>query len=150
MTFKQAVEAASSVARHYRPGLQALRSNSHKIECSKTRRLTGSVNLDEALKAKDPQGNRWDYGIGFLRKNKEVAVWVEIHPANSESIQDVLSKLKWLKEWLNTDAKELRDLTEDDYYWLSTDGIAITQNSSHAKRLASAGLRGPMRVLKLE
>jgi hypothetical protein len=62
----------------------------------------------------------------------------------------MLEKLRWLKEWLRTQAPALEALTQDDYYWVSTDGtIAITPDSPQAKRLAAAGLRGPMRVLPL-
>jgi hypothetical protein len=62
----------------------------------------------------------------------------------------MLKKLQWLKNWLRTQAPALAALTQGDYFWVSTDAtIAITPNAKQAKRLAAAGLRGPMRVLRL-
>jgi len=152
MTFRQAVEATPSVAAHYRAGLQALPAgDAARIRCTNTRRLTGSVNVDRALQATEPDAPRWDYGIGFCRGSNEAAVWVEVHPASSRSITDMLNKLQWLRDWLRTQAPALEELTQSDYFWVSTDAtIAITPNSPQARRLAAAGLRGPIRVLRLD
>lgn len=151
MTFEEAVAGTPSVAAHYRKGLQALSAtDAARIQCANTRRLTGSVNVDAALQAIQPNASRWDYGIGLRRRNKEVAVWVEVHPASSRHLKDMLNKLQWLKNWLNKQAPKLRALTHGDFYWVSTDAtVVITPNSPQAKQLAAAGLRGPMRVLKL-
>lgn len=151
MTFQKAVEATPSVGHAYRPGLQALpNAHARRIRCADTRRLTGSINLDSALRETKSDKPRWDYGIGLRRKSKEAAVWVEVHPASSTSITDMLAKLQWLRKWLRTEAQSLEALTQGDFYWLATDGkISITPNSPQAKRLASVGLRGPMRVLRL-
>jgi hypothetical protein len=151
MNFRQAVEATPSVQGKYRPGLQALSAgDAARIRCDKPRRLTGSINVDRSLQVAQPNAPRWDYGIGCRRGNAEAAVWVEVHPASSTSVTDMLDKLQWLKEWLRTQAPALKALTQGDYYWVSTDGtIAITPDSRRAKRLAAAGLRGPMRVLRL-
>ena len=152
MTFRLAVESTPSVAAFYRPGLQALsKHDAQRIHCANSRRLTGSVNVDNALRETQPHAKRWDYGIGLRRGNGEVAVRVEVHPASSTSIAVMLDKLRWLKNWLQTQAPALHKLTQDDFYWLSTGApIAITANSKHAKRLASVGLRGPLRVLALK
>jgi hypothetical protein len=151
MTFEAAVRAAASVSDHYRNGLQALRAgDAGCIWCRNPRRLTGSVNVDGALQAAEPDAPRWDYGIGLRRKSAENAIWVEVHPASSTSITDMLNKLQWLRDWLRAQAPTLAALTQSDYYWVSTDAtIAITPNSPQARRLAAAGLRGPMRILRL-
>jgi hypothetical protein len=152
MKFKRAVELTPGVKACYRPGLQALSKNDAKrISCENPRQLTGSINVDHALQSAQPQANRWDYGIGLQRGENETAVWVEVHPASSASISDMLNKLEWLKNWLRSEAPELRKLTGDGFYWVSTEGpIAITPNSTYAKQLASVGLHGPMRVLNLK
>jgi hypothetical protein len=151
MTFREAVKAIPSVRDHYRPGLQALPSpQARQIRCKASRRLTGSINLDAALREQQPNANRWDFGVGYRRNGGEVAVWVEVHPASSNSIATMVAKLEWLKDWLATQAQELRRLTHGDYHWISTDAtIAITPNSRQAKQLAAVGLRGPKRMLKL-
>lgn len=152
MTFREAVEATPSVSTQFRRGLQAL-PNGHAacIRYRNARKLAGSLNLDVALQMTHPNASRWDYGIGFDGGEGEVAIWVEVHPASSTGISDMLAKLNWLKNWLETEAAALRGLTHGQYHWISTDAtIAITPNSQHAKRLALAGLRGPTRVLNLE
>jgi hypothetical protein len=151
MTFQQAVQSTPSLANHYRRGLQALSpADATRVRCKATRRLTGSVNIDGALASVAPNANRWDYGIGLRRGGSEVAVWVEVHPASSKHIDEVLRKLQWLRNFLQNHAPALGGLTQGDYYWLSTDApIAITPNSPQAKRLAKAGLIGPRRVLHL-
>jgi hypothetical protein len=151
MTFQQAVQATASVQAYYRRGLQALPNNyAKRIECANTQQLTGSINVDEALRATEPNSPRWDYGIGLSRKSAESAIWVEVHPASSTGVTDMLAKLQWLRNWLRAKAPALDALTQSDYYWVSTDAtIAITPNSPQARRLAAAGLRGPKRVLPL-
>jgi hypothetical protein len=152
MTFEQAVRATPSVRDHYRSGLQALASTDmRRVQSTNARQFTGSVNLDDALCNTHPDSPRWDYGIGFQRQqSQEVAVWVEVHPASSTSVTDILNKLRWLRNWLDAAAPKLKELTQGDYYWVATDAkIAITPGSPQAKRLAAAGIRGPVRVLKL-
>jgi len=151
MTFREAVEATPSVRNHYRAGLQALPTHdAARIQCAVTRRLTGSINLDAALRQQQPNANRWDFGIGYLRMTAERAIWVEVHPASSTSIVTMLAKLRWLRAWLATEAQELGKLTQGDFHWISSDAtIAITPNSRQAKQLAVVGLRGPARRLAL-
>ncbi len=152
MSFREAIRATPSVATAYHSGLQALlTADRDRISCNRPRKLTGSLHLDAALVAAQPQSPRWDYGIGYRTSHEEWAIWVEVHPASSTSIVEVLTKLEWLKGWLQTDAPKLHDLTRGEYYWIATDGrVAITANSPQARRLAANGLRGPMRRLLLE
>lgn len=149
MTFRQAVEATPAVCNSYRRGLQALGNHSSKIQCDDTHRLTGSVNLEDTLKPVKPNSPLWDYGIGY-RHGRERAIWIEVHPASSTHVEEVLRKLNWLRDWLRNEAPRLDDLTQGDFYWISTDSrIAITANSPHAKRLAKHGLKGPQKSLRL-
>ena len=65
MTFRQAVEATPNLGQNaFRPGLQALGTNSVRIRCRDARKLKGSVDIDAALQATDPDGHRWDYAVG--------------------------------------------------------------------------------------
>jgi hypothetical protein len=150
MKFQQAVMAIPSVRNYYKPGLQALtEADKNRIQCNDSRMLTGSICVDKALEITNPNSPRWDYGIGYRFANKETAIWVEVHPASSTSIKDMLDKLKWLKQWLSTQAHQLKALTKakDCYYWVSTSDIAITKHSPQARGLAMVGLIGPKRVL---
>lgn len=152
MTFREAVQATPSVRSAYRPGLQALSdSDAARIRAANSGRLTGSLNLDSALLAAQPNAPRWDYGIGFRRSRQEEALWVEVHPASSTSVNKMLEKLAWLRQWLEDDAPSLEKLTQGGFYWIATDGrVAISAHSQQARRLAKAGLYGPLRVLFLD
>ncbi len=151
MTFQQAVEAASDpVSGNFRPGKQAL-TNQHRrlVTCADPQRLTGSIDLDAALAAErayagDP---RWDYGLGYRPvTGREQAIWVEVHSATTGEVSAVLNKLRWLKDWLNGEAEQLRRLTDrtgEDvrYVWIASAGVKITKNSPQARRLSQSGLR---------
>lgn len=134
--------------------------HSKQVQCSTTRRLTGSVALDAELR-RDPSHSRaarWDYGIGYASPaGVERALWIEIHPANTSEVSRVLEKLAWLKRWLHEEAVELGALTTlghesspGPYVWLATEsGTHIQSGSSAARRLAQAGLDRPRRTLRL-
>lgn len=150
MSFQHAVKNTPCVAKWYHPGLQALTvADRARIKCHNTRRLTGSIHLDAALQTREPNASRWDYGIGFRENGKEVAIWVEVHPADSAHIDKVLAKLAWLKEWLRSRAQALRKISPGLFYWISTDRVHLTYNSPQARRLAKNGLQGPLKVLQL-
>jgi hypothetical protein len=161
VTFEEAVRSASApVSGAYRKGKQAIAGeHREQIRCSDTRRLTGSVDLDAALGevAEFRDANRWDYGLGFREKaGHEVAVWVEVHPANPGEVRVVLRKLQWLKDWLSDGAAGLallsqRESANGHFHWLATDtGTSIPPTSREARLLAQQGLRIPRRTLTLE
>ena len=149
MTFKEAVEAAQHpVNGAYCPGKQAMEKR-HRllVTCADSTRLTGSIDLDTALRRHRPDDNRWDYGLGYKPANgSEQAVWVEVHSATTKEVSKVLKKLQWLKDWLNENAEQLRQLSEradkdTRYVWIASSGVHIPKHFSQAKRLAQSGLR---------
>ena len=158
MTFKEAVEAAPQpVNRAYRPGKQALKRHRKHVECADSRRLTGSIFLDAAL-AQEPgyaDKPRWDYGLGYKpKKGPECAVWVEVHAANTKEVSAVLNKLQWLRDWLNSEAEQLKKMTifaKDDFrfVWIASSSVKIPKNSPQFRRLSQKGIPGPQRHLSL-
>ena len=154
MTFKKAVEETPEVAGAYRPGLQALLAGDRPhVAAQDSRRLTGSINLDEALR----QDNRnyanapvWDYGIGHQPANRkgEMVYWVEIHPATSGEIKVVLAKLAWLKRWLAQSAPKLNALPRE-YVWISSGKTSLTPSAPQKKQFAAQGLRQVGRILTI-
>ena len=88
MTFRETVEAAQSpVSDACREGKQALESRHRAhVTCWDSRRLTGSVDLDQPL-AQEPgcaSAPRWDCGFGYApKRGAERAVWVEFHSATA-------------------------------------------------------------------
>ena len=153
MTYMQAVFAVGEpVASAFRNGKQALGNSSACLACSNPRRFRGSIELDGTLRDAFPNAHRWDYGVGFAQSRaKEVAVWIEIHPATEGEVDVILQKLHWLKNWLRNSAPGLNKLTgrtggSRAFFWVATEaGVSITPKSRKAKLLQQAGLDLPRR-----
>jgi len=113
--------------------------------------LRGSVDLDDALEAARPHDSRWDYAIGIRRHGSqhESVVWLEVHPASSRHIDEVLRKLQWLRNWLETDAPYLRAMP-GEFRWVATGTVAFRRGSREEKRIAERGLRFPAKHLHLD
>lgn len=151
MTFKSAVEATPEIQDAWNAGLQALRQADHRhIQPAESRHLSGSVNLDEALKHRYPSDQRWDYGIGYRSPNgsSETVYWVEVHPASSGEVKEVLGKLAWLKNWLGEKAPKLNAMRRE-FVWISSGVTSLTLSSTQAKRFALLGLRHTGRRLRI-
>lgn len=117
--FKVAVEATPDVSDCFKDGLQALRENSLKIELSNTRSCQGSVDIDNCTNNKNLyiNENRWDYVIGYQNQ----AYFVEVHPASTSDIDKMLKKVKWLQNWLNQHAPEIKKLKAPvQFYWVQS------------------------------
>lgn len=146
-TFKQAVEAIAPLASHYQVGLQAMeRKYQHLLMPENTRRLEGSVDIDSAKKESDPNGARWDYAIGY----NGIVYYIEIHPANTSNVGEMIAKSRWLNNWLNVEGLPLKQYHEPEvFYWIPTGKVAITKNSTYFKKLALCKLKLSATPLKM-
>jgi len=159
VSFEEAVRAAPApVDRAYRSGKRALaREYRSRVACAEPRRLTGSIDLDSALSSEPGYANapRWDYGIGYKpRCAEERAIWIEVHPASTSNVREVISKANWLRTWLRENAPPLALLTIGDgpirpFVWIATARVHIPRNSPQARQLAIAGLDMPRKALRL-
>lgn len=133
-TFEGIVKSIPMIANAYKDGLQALESkDAVKIKPKNPRNLSGSVYLDKCLEKTNPHDARWDYVLGY----KEKAYFVEVHPANTSNIEEVVKKKKWLEAWLLSNAKELQTLmVGTNYYWIASGKVAVLPNSPQARRIA--------------
>lgn len=133
-TFKSIVQAVPAIAGAYREGLQALESkDAGKVKPQNPRKLSGSVYLDKCLKTTNPHDARWDYVIGY----REKAYFVEVHPANTSNVDEVVKKKKWLDVWLKTNALDLKAMMAGtSYYWIASGKVAILPNSPQATIIA--------------
>ena len=133
------------------PGLQALTTaDKRRISCAKPRQLTGSVHVDEALRNIYPNEHRWDYAIGLrLTNERDRVFWVEVHPANSRHVGEVVNKATWLRQWLRNNAPQLNRMTQNHpvLFWVSTGRISLPKGSPQARRLAEVGVAFPKRRL---
>lgn len=136
--FKEAVENTPDIKDHYCPGLQAVKGSERKmISPEDTKKLSGSVDIDSALKADNPNEARWDYTIGYEGK----AYFVEVHPADTSEVDTVIKKVEWLKDWLNKKASKLKSIGQTPYYWIPSGKYAILKESKQEKILAQKGIR---------
>jgi len=144
MGFKEAVEATPQLEGHWKPGLGALRAQDRthvKPEDTSTDKLRGSVDVDTALMATDPHGNRWDFAIGYQHANRadEFIYWVETHSGNDSQISVMLKKLAWLKTWLKGGGKELAKF-DRSYVWATSGATSFTKGATQVRTLADQGL----------
>jgi len=140
MKFRIAVNCTDEIAPCLQKGLKAL-SGAHRnnVESANPRRVTGSVNIDDALKAVYPNANRWDYAIGYYINNQEDKVFfVEFHKAIVDEVSRVIKKKQWLENWIR--GKPLDNLLKRKFVWISTGAIKIPQNSSSRRILNKNGL----------
>lgn len=140
MTFASDVDATPYLAGVRKPGLQALkRVDARRVSAAKPRRLLGSVDVDAALAAADPNGARWDYIVGAKTSSEDFVYWIEIHPAAGDAnVGEVRSKVAWLKNWLAT--TPLRNYPRE-VVWVASGSSAFTQRDPRLKALAEQGVR---------
>lgn len=120
------------------PGLAALKSNSHHVKAADTTRLTGSVDIDAALKSLYPHDARWDYVVGY----GDEAYFIEVHPASTSNVAEMIKKVNWLKNWLASSAPDLMKLHKQEvYYWVPSGGVGISKGSVQYKRIALSHLQ---------
>ena len=141
-SFKQAVLDTPEVAQFLCDGLQALtKGDRKKIAYTNSRALVGSLSLDEALSSQYPNDPIWDYGIGVtVTVGSDNVKWLEVHPASSQHIDEVLKKLRWLRHWLTNSAPELEALPRE-FVWIASGKVSLQKGSPQMKKLAQAGLR---------
>ncbi len=149
MNFADVVQSIPEIANCLRKGLQALGTNSRKIEASSTRDLAGSVDIDTCLTKLYPNAHRWDYVFGY----KDRIFYVEVHPAeNTRKVREITAKLEWLKQWVKRSAKSLANLEgQSSYHWISTGKTASSvKRGKYRLILAKNGIRGPSAVLNAD
>jgi hypothetical protein len=147
--FQDAVVSVPVLERAYRKGLQGLRgADRDRVLCRNPRGLTGSLGLDEHLASILPNEPRWDYAIGYRAQGGEQVYWIEVHPASSSHVDEVLAKLKWLRAWLTREAPRLAGLPAT-HVWIATGRVAIRRGSQQQRLLAQAGITSPRQRLEL-
>lgn len=141
-SFRQAVLDTPPLAKSLCDGLQALhRGDRKRILCNDPRVVVGSINLDDALSSQYPNDPVWDYGIGVGKNNSSDNIkWIEVHPASSSHINELLKKLQWLREWLRVAAPKL-DVLPREFVWIASGKVSLQKGSPQMKKLAQAGLR---------
>lgn len=139
MTFPEAVGSCPALAPHLQEGVQAIPSADRPRILSDRVSLSGSIDLDEALRESCPNDPRWDYALGIRSSPNDRVIWMEVHSANSAHVTPVLNKLQWLKAWLRSHAPELGGLPAK-YVWVATGRVQIASTGRQRRSLAEAGI----------
>ena len=155
MKLEKVIQQIDAIRNFYKKGLHAvLKGDRKKIRCKyskNTRRIIGSLYLDEVLKPLYPNSFRWDYGIGWKQDSKkEYVVWVEVHPATPGEVKTILEKGKFLTHWLQNEGKALSSLAIRLISGLLPVQFLFLRNSPEARSLAQAGVRFPHKILYLD
>src|SRR5260370_30357182 len=133
------------------PGLGALRrEDKPHIAAEDTRLLTGSADVDAALRAQQPHAHRWDFAIAYRHSNRQrdCVYWVEMHTAIDKEVKVVLDKLHWLRAWLAADGKLLSQF-ERDFVWISSGATSFTSTAPKVKLIAQYGLQYKPKLLRI-
>jgi hypothetical protein len=141
MTIREIISKSEILKSSFCKGLHALEGKHKRLVRTKTPgAVIGSANIDAAASESEPNANRWDYLIG-VKKQRENAIFVEVHRAVTSEVDTVLRKLRWLDDFVNRELPGLRRGSfEEEYYWVATKGVHIPHRTSQYRRLALQGL----------
>lgn len=151
MGFKEAIERTRHLETAYQTGLQALRAQDRAhLEIENTRKVAGSADIDNALRAHDPHGNRWDFAVAYQHTNQteEIVYWLELHTANDSQVKVVIRKARWLLNWLRNDGHRLKKF-EREIIWISSGPTSFTLSAPQKKEMAEVGLRHKGSMLRI-
>lgn len=148
-SFRKAIENTPDVQHGYREGLQAIvKADKRAVMVKDARRLDGSLNIDEETKMLYPNESRWDYAVGYDGK----VYYVEVHPANTSNVEEVIKKKLWLDKWLKEKAPSMSALKAGSpkFQWAATEaGVHVSPLSMYARRLSQRGIEKPKRPVVL-
>lgn len=139
MSFAADVAATPNLGGTLCKGLGALEATDKThITVGPSVKLTGSVNVDLALKPSQPNAARWDYVVGQKRGKAEHLHWIEVHPASGGgNIGEMQAKLNWLKSWMDP---ALLGAYPRQVVWIASGRSAFNSRSPEIRKLASQGL----------
>jgi hypothetical protein len=135
--FKDAVNSTDEIKNGYCSGLQAMKGYSKYIKLKDSKKCKGSVDIDNCVRMLYPQSSRWDYVVAYETK----VYYVEIHPAGTSGVDEVIKKSDWLRNWLKTSAPALKKLISgNNLYWIPSGRYDILPNSNYKKKLSQKGI----------
>jgi hypothetical protein len=151
VSFRTAVGDTPHLQNAWMPGLQALRAKDRlHVVPEDPHQLQGSVDVDSALRSRQPNASRWDFAIGHRHagRTKDFIYWVEVHTGTGKEIKVVLKKLNWLRKWLKDDGNPL-DQFDRKFVWVSSGATSFTLDAPQRKQFAQFGLEHRGKVLRI-
>lgn len=125
----------------WKPGLSALRSSHRRKVLDKNAKQ--SCDIDARYADAKPGSPRWDYVVERSGQRRTGAC-IEVHPASTGEVAALIAKKQWAESKLAADVPHLQ-ITR--WHWLATGGIHITVTSPQARRLATAGIERPRKII---
>ena len=133
-SFNDSICKCEEIKDALKPGLSALKGNSKAVRATDTKLIDGSVDIDEAVRDKYPEDSRWDYVVGYANE----AFFIEVHPAATSNVDEMVKKVKWLKDWLASSATDLKTLHKKEvYYWVPSGKVNILPGSVQYRKIAA-------------
>lgn len=129
-----------------------------RVTVSRGCTLTDTANLEEALGSLSPSDPRWDYAIGWKALESDNCCFVEVHPANTRHVDDVVRKkmaatkllVQHAPGMLDTADRTRRRTKQPVWHWIRTDAhVDIHPNMPAWRKLRQAGISRPVRRLEL-
>lgn len=154
-TFREAIERAECL--QWQPGLQAITAGEGKgrITARDSAKLLGSAFIDRDCE-RAPVGkgkHRWDYVLGCDRTGSPFAHFVEVHSAETSGVDDMMKKLRWLRDYLERDDQAALKKSPREFHWVASGRVRIPKHVRQYKLLTTTlrrdGLRGPVEHLEL-
>ena len=141
---EKAVEQTPDAAGCFKVGLKALGDDSGRLRVPKTRKIGGSLDIDNTTKRQYPNAARWDYAVEY---DSEV-FFIEVHDSNPDNVNEVIRKYEWLKGWLKEKAPSIKALearSRPAYHWIATEKSTLGNSTTDYLRLAKHGIPPPTR-----
>jgi hypothetical protein len=151
--FASAVKTADHL--DLKAGLQAIKKSegAGQIVPTDPKKVLGSVAMDDDCLEADPNGNRWDYVVGYEQNSGAFAYFVEVHSAQTSKVSEVEKKLDWLLRYLQGEAQKQLASMPHAIHWVASGSIDIPKHLPQYKKLNSTlrkkGLLGPTKHLTL-
>lgn len=132
--FGDAIGKCDEIRDSMKRGLSALGANSNRVKPGNPRNVNGSVDIDKTLKHMYPNDSRWDYVVGYCNE----AFFIEVHPADTSNVDEMVKKVKWLIGWLETKAPDLKKLHKCGvFHWIPSGRFNILPGSRQYKIVAA-------------
>lgn len=140
-----ALQKASSLRGHVRPGAQAMQSSDLSlIRLAERSRIGDSLDLDAATAAAAPQDHRWDYILSVPSADKLVGV--EPHGATNSEISVVIQKKENALAVLRNHLKPAHNVAE--WHWVTHGRVGFSPMERATRALAQAGIQFHGRELR--
>lgn len=131
--FRKTVESIPDISAGYRDGLKALKGKHSSFVITDKEFLLGSVDIDACTSVMYPEEARWDYAIGYKGK----AYFVEVHPACTSNVKEMIKKVIWMTKWLKEKGETLNAIKDSElWYWIPSGKFAMLKTSPQYRSLS--------------